>query len=128
MPTYTEAGLIRTLLKYIGFIPLSVFIHDVYFLLPGIVKYGRFPVYGKDPDASTLNKSYDAFFGIVGIIGGALSIIIIQFALLMTLYIIIRRVRISRIELLSLCSSFFILVWHIYFRFCLPASFAWVMD
>ena len=55
MLTHTKAGPLRTLLKYIGFIPLSVFIHDVYFLLPGIVKYGRFPVYGKDPDPSSLN-------------------------------------------------------------------------
>mgnify|MGYP003576267669 CR=1 FL=1 len=128
MSTYTEAYPIRHLLKYIGFIPLSVFIHDVYFLLPGIIKYGRFPVYGKDPDPSSLNESYDTLFGIAGIIGGALSIIIIQFAVLMTLYVIIRRVRVTRVELFSLGCSFFVLVWHIYFRFCLPAAFLWVMD
>ncbi|HEY1031675.1 MAG TPA: hypothetical protein VGD89_07870 [Flavipsychrobacter sp.] len=97
-------------------------------MLPGIIKYGRLPVYDKDPDPSSLNECYDAFFGISGIIGGALSIFIIQVAILMTLCILIRGVRISRIELFSLCSSFFVLVWHIYFRFCQPASFAWLMD
>lgn len=128
MPTHTEEDPLRPLLKYIGFIPLSVFVHDIAILLLGIANYGRLPIYGKDLDPSSMNKSYDTFFGITGIMGGTLSIIIIQFACLITLYIIIRKIRISRIELFSLCCSFFVLAWHLFFRFCLSESFEWVMD
>lgn len=119
---------LQAALKYIGFIPLIVLIHDVAILLLGIYSFGRLPVYGKDPDPSSLNISYDTFFGTIGVLAIMPSAIIILFAIFMAVHIIIYRIKISRAELYALCTPFLVLGWHLLFRFCLPKSFEWVMD
>ena len=115
-------------LKYIGFIPLMVLIHDIAILLLGIFSFGRLPIYGKDPDPSSLNIVYDTFFGISGVFGMMISALIIALDLFITLHIIICRIKISRAELYGVCIPYLVVGWHLFFRFCFPQSFEWVMD
>lgn len=79
-------------LKYLGYIPLIIVIHDVAILLLGISNFWRLPMYGKDPDPSSLSHAYHAFFAITGIFGMMLSALIITLDVFITLHIIICRI------------------------------------
>ncbi len=128
MTNNEDAYEFRQALQILGYIPVTVFIHNMLMLLIAVFNFKHLPVYGIDPNPGSFNNPVIDSLSALGVITLFASYICIPLVFLISVHLLINKVRFTPNNLLSLSITIFVILWHFFFRSYMNPAFEWVMD
>lgn len=123
-----EAFELTYAMRILGFVPAALFIQNMLMLLIAVFNFKHLPVYGIDPGPGSFNNPIVDRLSALGVITLFASYICIPLVFLISVHLLINKVRFTPNNLLSLSITIFVILWHFFFRSCMNPAFEWVMD
>jgi len=116
---------IRVINRILCYIPILWFICWVTILLFGIVTFGKLPLYGIDPDPTSLSID---FLNQIAIFPAVLSIITIPATIFLSLYLIINRVQLNKQDRIAILISIVCITLFFVSKYFMSNTFNWILD
>lgn len=116
---------IRLLAIILSTIPTVWLTSFLFSLLIGTVKFGHIPTYGADHDLHNIVLNS---LNVIRLTSGFIGFIVVPAWLLLTIHLIINKVKFSKVELLYHLTALFSLTMFVIFKFVWTSQFLWVND
>jgi hypothetical protein len=94
-------------------------------LVFAILKFGRLPVYGLDPDPYSLSIDWLNFIGLIGILA---SFFTIPATILLSIHLIINKVKFERSDIIAIIISLSSIGMFFISKHFMSEQFLWIMD
>lgn len=115
----------KNLNRILCYIPFSWVIGFFTIVLTGMIRLGKIPVYGADPDPYALGMGW---INIIMLVSLFVSLFSIPLSLALTMNMVTRKDKFSFAEKISLLLPVFSVTMFFICKYFLPGLFEWVMD
>ena len=116
---------LRQINRILCYVPTTSIICWATMLFFSILRFGRLPIYGLDPDPYSLSIDWLNF---IGLLSAILSFFTIPTTVLITIHLAMNKVELRRADIIALVISLSSVVAFIISKYYMTDAFLWIMD